>query len=48
MVSGDTADLTYEFLKKNKNFGLEHLHVILQEKYPAMIDNDARFALVDN
>lgn len=47
MVSGDTADLTYEFLKKHNNFGLEHLHVIKQEKYPAMINNEGHFALVE-
>lgn len=47
MTSDDTKTLTEELLKRNDLFGLDpsQLTIMKQEKVPAMLDNDARFAL---
>lgn len=47
MTSDDTNTLTEKILKENNNFGLKEsqITIIKQEKVPAMIDNEAHFAL---
>jgi UDP-sugar pyrophosphorylase len=47
MTSDDTKTLTEELLHRNNLFGLDasQLTIMKQEKVPAMLDNDARFAL---
>ena len=39
-----------EFLKQNSNFGMAEgqITIIKQEKVPALIDNDGRFALEED
>ncbi|EGR28427.1 hypothetical protein IMG5_175820 [Ichthyophthirius multifiliis] len=50
MTSDDTYKLTIELLEKNNyfNFPKERLTIMKQEKVPAMLDNDARFAQIPN
>lgn len=47
MTSGDTHDRTVDLLKEKNNFGLkeEQVHLIKQEKVPALLDNDAKIAV---
>ena len=47
MTSDDTYSKTVELLEKNKYFGMDdkQLIIVKQEKVPAMIDVEARFAL---
>ena len=49
MTSGDTHDKTVELLRANNNFGMAEGQIVLmkQEKVPALVDNDAKFALDD-
>merc|ERR1719373_835456 len=46
MTSGDTHDKTVALLSKNDYFGMssDQLTLMKQEKVPALMDNDARFA----
>ena len=48
MTSDDTYTKTVDLLKANNNYGMDENQIIIlkQEKIPAMIDNDGRFALV--
>lgn len=39
MVSADTDQLTCDYLEANHNFGLKNIHIVRQEKYPAMVNN---------
>jgi UDP-sugar pyrophosphorylase len=50
MVSDDTHDRTVNLLEKHNYFGLDKSHVSLvkQENVPALLDNDARIALIEN
>ena len=47
MTSGDTHERTVKLLQDNDNFGMAEGQVTLvkQEKVPALIDAEARFAL---
>eukprot|EP00331_Platyophrya_macrostoma_P010990 CAMPEP_0176432794 /NCGR_PEP_ID=MMETSP0127-20121128/15599_1 /TAXON_ID=938130 /ORGANISM="Platyophrya macrostoma, Strain WH" /LENGTH=570 /DNA_ID=CAMNT_0017815019 /DNA_START=18 /DNA_END=1730 /DNA_ORIENTATION=- len=47
MTSDDTHELTVKVLKEHNNFGLKEgqITIVKQEKVPAMIDNEAHFAL---
>ena len=47
MTSGDTHELTLQLFAANGNFGLknEQLTIVKQEKVPALLDNDASFAV---
>ena len=49
MTSDDTNQKTVALLEKNKNFGMEKDQIIIlkQEKVPAIIDNHARFSLLN-
>ena len=49
MTSDDTNAQTVDLLEKNKNFGMEkdQITILKQEKVPAIIDNHARFSLID-
>jgi len=49
MTSGDTHEKTVELLHKHSNFGMADNQIVLmkQEKVPAIIDNEGRFALDD-
>jgi UDP-sugar pyrophosphorylase len=46
MVSDDTHSKTIELLERNKYFGLakEQVHILKQEKVPALVDVDGRIA----
>ena len=48
MVSDDTHALTLKLLEGNNYFGMpkEQITIMKQEKVPALLDNDAHFALV--
>lgn len=50
MTSDDTHNNTVALLQANNNFGMApgQLTVFKQEKVPAMLDNEARFAVEDN
>lgn len=50
MTSGDTHDKTVELLEKNNYYGMEkdQLTIVKQEKVPSIVDNDARFALIQS
>lgn len=47
MTSDDTKTLTEQLLSRNNLFGLDasQLTIMKQEKVPALLDNEARFAL---
>ena len=47
MVSDDTNTLTIKLLEENNYFGMpkEQITIMKQEKVPALLDNDAHFAL---
>ncbi|CAK9030141.1 UDP-sugar pyrophosphorylase (UDP-galactose/glucose pyrophosphorylase) (UGGPase) [Durusdinium trenchii] len=46
MTSGDTHDKTVELLNKHANFGMAdgQITIMKQEKVPAIVDNEGRFA----
>ena len=48
MTSEDTHNRTIELLEKHNYFGLqkEQVRIIMQEKVPSFIDNDATFSLI--
>jgi len=50
MTSGDTHEATVNLLNENHNFGMlpDQIVIVKQEKVPALLDNDARFALEDD
>lgn len=47
MTSGDTHKQTVALLEANNNFGMapSQITIVKQEKVPALLDNDARFAV---
>ena len=47
MTSGDTHQKTMELLSSNDNFGMDEGQIIVaqQEKVPAIVDNNGRFAV---
>lgn len=50
MTSGDTHDKTVRLLTENQNFGMEdgQITLVKQELVPALMDNNARFALSES
>ena len=48
MTSEDTHEKTVELLEKNAYFGLnkDQVHLLIQEKVPTLIDNEAHFKLL--
>lgn len=50
MTSGDTHEPTVKLLEDNGYFGAspDQIHIVKQEKVPALVDNNARFALSDS
>ena len=50
MVSDDTHDRTLHLLEKHNYFGLDktHIDIVKQENVPALLDNDAKIAIVDH
>jgi UDP-sugar pyrophosphorylase len=47
MTSGDTDTATRELLRQHDNFGLAELHVVTQDKVPALKDGMAGLAMED-
>ena len=50
MTSGDTHDKTVQLLHSNNNFGMEseQLTIVMQQKVPAITDNQAHFSLIQD
>jgi UDP-sugar pyrophosphorylase len=50
MTSGDTHDMTVNFLSQHKNFGMspKQLVIMKQEKVPSLVNNQAHFVCEEN